>query len=84
MSMNITLQLDGDLEQRLRDEAARRGQSVEQYLENLIEQMLPPTQVSSMSTEEWIAAWRAWAASHSPAPGPVDHSRDSIYAGRGE
>jgi hypothetical protein len=85
MAMNITLQLEADLERRLRDEAARKGQTVEQYLEWLIEQSLPTVPATAaLSAEEWIAELRAWAASHKPSPVRVDDSRESIYAGRGE
>jgi hypothetical protein len=85
MSMDITLQLDADLERRLRDEAARRGQTVEQYLERLIEGSLPTVPATAaLSAEEWIAQLRAWAASHTPAPVRVDDSRESIYADRAE
>jgi len=84
MSMNITLQLNPDVERRLREAAVRKGQTVELYLEELIEQLLPASQASAMSTEEWIAAWRAWAESHPPLPYIADDSRESIYAGRGE
>jgi hypothetical protein len=85
MPMTITLQLDADLERRLRDEAARRGQTVEQYLERLIEQSLPTVPATAaLSAEEWIAQMRAWAESHPPLPYIADDDRESIYAGRGE
>lgn len=34
--------------------------------------------------EEWVARFRAWAASHPPVVGIADDSRESIYEGRGE
>jgi hypothetical protein len=36
------------------------------------------------SSEEWCKALREWAASHRPSDTPLDWSRETIYAGRGE
>ncbi len=83
--MSVTLPLTPDLERQLREKAAQQGQSVEEYLTRLAEAALlveaPPRQLSA---EEWIAEWRAWAASHAHWPTNIDDSRESIYAGRGE
>lgn len=34
--------------------------------------------------EEWVKAFREWAASHPALPVIADDSRESIYEGRGE
>jgi predicted DNA-binding antitoxin AbrB/MazE fold protein len=38
----------------------------------------------SESSDEWIARWRAMVASIPRPDTPMDDSRESIYAGRGE
>lgn len=43
-----------------------------------------PSTGSTLSAEEWVKEWRAWAESHKPLPYVADDDRDSIYAGRGE
>ena len=42
-----------------------------------------PNQVDR-TPDEWIAEWRAWAASHRALAGLADDDRKSIYAERGE
>lgn len=42
---------------------------------------LPPHKDTA---EEWIAKFRAWAASHPKSDVIADDSRESIYEGRGE
>ena len=48
------------------------------YQEELERTQAPP------STEQWVAAWRAWAEGHPPCPVLANDSRESIYEGRGE
>lgn len=83
--MTITLHLSPEVERRLQEEAARHGRTVEEYVQRLAEQSvsagMPPR---PLSAEEWIAEWRAWAASHKALPYIVDDDRESIYAGCGE
>lgn len=89
--MSITIQLPPETEKVLREQASSAGQTPEGYLGQLAQQWLgtngtpaakPPAQ--KMSTDEWVAAWRSWAASHKPVHHFVDDSRESIYEGRGE
>jgi plasmid stability protein len=83
--MSIMLQLPPEIEQALREKAARLGQSLEAYLEQVAEREAqgeerePPH-----SADQWVAELRAWAASHRPLETVVDDSRESIYEGRGE
>ena len=90
--MTVTLHLPPETEQQLQARAAQRGQTLEAYLVELVQRSLsqaPPSPAPAASTgpansDQWSREWRAWAASHPPLPLPVDDSRESIYAGRGE
>jgi hypothetical protein len=85
---NVTVELSAETEQKLRDEAARSGQTIESFLRQLAEQAAavklvgPPS--NRMTPEQWSAEFRAWVAGHKPIPGRVDDSRETIYEGRGE
>jgi hypothetical protein len=83
--MTITLRLDAETESRLKEEAARNGLTVEEFIQRLAEQAVfggRPAPV--IPQRDWEAELRAWAASHPALPWPADDSRESIYAGRGE
>ncbi|HVA49157.1 MAG TPA: hypothetical protein VNH11_22530 [Pirellulales bacterium] len=85
--MSVTIHLPPDTEQKLRDAAARRGQTLEAYLEWLATVSAaangsgPPTQ---RTPQEKVAAWREWVASHASNPHVADDSRESMYGDRGE
>jgi hypothetical protein len=58
--------------------ASERGIAIEEFARSILEREageVPPDQ----SAEEWIAEFRAWAASHPHRPLSVDDSRESIY-----
>jgi hypothetical protein len=68
-------------------EARARGLSVDDYLKSLLpgkngegEKPLYET----ATTEQWVQAFRQWAASHAALPMIADDSRESIYQHRGE
>ena len=83
--MKVTLRLSAETGQRLKDEAARQGMTVEEFVQRLAEQSIASCPAASnLPYEEWVKQFREWAASHETGPGPVDDDRDSIYAGRGE
>ncbi len=83
--MSITLHLAPDVEQRLREKAARGGQSVEEYILRLTGGVLPTeSSPGPLTTEEWLAEFKTWVASHANWPTDIDDSRESIYGGRGE
>lgn len=83
--MNITLRLDQEVERRLKEEAARNGLTVEEYIQRLAEHCVSANRdPAAIPQEEWEAQFRAWAASHKPLPYIVDDDRESIYAGCGE
>lgn len=85
--MSITINLPVEAEQKLREAAARRGQSLEAYLEWVAATSVaangsgPPPERTS---EEKVAAWREWVASHALNPHMADDSRESMYGDRGE
>ena len=81
--MTITLNLTAETERRLREKAAGRGQTVQAYLEQLAEEAARAGNgtPAERPPEQWIAQWRAWAASHPPLPQAADDSRESIYSG---
>lgn len=90
----ISIQLDSNVEKKLREKARARGQSLETYLQQLAEESakdangatapIAPPDSAAESSEAWISMLRAWAASHATLPTVADDSRESIYAGRGE
>jgi hypothetical protein len=83
--MSVTINLPAETEQKLREAASRRGQSLEAYLEWLAIHVAgkgggpPPDQTA----EEWVAQWRAFVESHASNPHVADDSRESIYGDRG-
>lgn len=52
--MTITIDLDSELEGRLRETAARKGQSTAEYLRDLAEHATPPAK-PRLSHEAWLA-----------------------------
>jgi hypothetical protein len=85
-AMTLTINLPIETEDQLRAAAARRGCTLEDYVTHLvISSTVNGIALSpEKSTEDWIAEWRTWAASHAALPQPADDSRESIYEGRGE
>jgi hypothetical protein len=90
----ITIQLDSNVEQQLREKARLRGQTLEVYLQQLAEDdaqtangaAMPaaPQTSEAESAHQWCQRLRAWAANHPTLPFVADDSRESIYEGRGE
>jgi hypothetical protein len=88
--MNLILQLPEELEAKLREQAKASGKAPEELvLLALREQFAaePSGLFASEQTvtpEQWVTEFRAWAESHRKLPREADDSRESIYAGRGE
>jgi hypothetical protein len=80
--MSVILNLSPETEGRLREKAARSGQTLEEYLESLAREAAATP--AALPPDEWAAQLRAWVASHQSRPAPADDGRDSIYEGRGE
>ncbi|MCI0376737.1 MAG: hypothetical protein L0215_03950 [Gemmataceae bacterium] len=88
--MTVTVHLLPDTEQKLREQAAHYGKSLEEYLSHLAHDwaaangVIQPESFDKRSAPERAAAWREWVASHDSVTRVADDSRESIYAGRGE
>lgn len=84
--MSVTLNLSPQTVQRLRDQAAQSGETVEGFLERLAEQSAAKVggPADQRASQEWVAEWRAWTAAHQRLSTVADDSRDSIYADRDE
>ena len=90
--MAVTVTLGPDIERKLREKAAKVGQSPEVYAARLVEKDVATTQGKtnveeikpSATVEERIAALRAWVASHKWTGVIAGDSHESIYEGRGE
>jgi hypothetical protein len=87
--ITLTIQLPPEIEEKLRERAAQFGKPFETFLQEVAERAakdetakVPPP--PPMSTEEWIAEWRAFVNSRPARPIIADDSRESIYEGRGE
>lgn len=88
--MTVTINLPPETEAKLREQADRKGTSLEEFLSGLAQSWAGANGSVAMKSpdekpqEQWEQEWRAWAASHKPLPIIADDSRESIYAGRGE
>jgi hypothetical protein len=82
-TMTVTLNLTPETERRLREKAARSGQTLEGYLEGLVREAAG-TAPAPLPADEWATQFRAWVASHRWLPVQADDSREGIYEGRGE
>jgi len=92
--MSVMLNLSAETEQLLREKAAQLGQTLEDYIEGLVEREAQATDRPlpkgakvthlELAPDEWVAQWYAWAQGQLPRAVVPDDSRESIYAGRGE
>jgi hypothetical protein len=87
MTLEIPLSLRA--EAKLRERAAAVGKDLATFVREAVEEMTltgapPDTAKEALGPEKWSEEWRAWAAGHRKHDHPVDDSRESIYAGRGE
>ena len=86
----IMVRLRPKTEHLLQEKAARHGQSLEAYLQELAERDAHRVDTAARPTAEttsvdlWVARWRAWAQGHPASVVMADDSRESIYNGRGE
>lgn len=84
--MTVTLNLSAEAIRRLREKAARSGQTLEAYLERLAElsTLAENNTAAERTPEEWAAEWRSWTAGDRTLFTPATDDRESIYADRGE
>ena len=88
--MSLSIDLTPETEDRLEEEAARRGLDLNQYARLLIEQsLLPqvpagPSLWNTLTADEWIREFKAWSDGHRglPALPPEAYERASFYEGR--
>jgi len=94
-TMAVTLDLPPAIEQQLKEQAERLGQTLEEYLRGLALGAIAAPSCDVLdsvltypagfsSPDERSKAIHAWADSHPRVDHYVDDSRESIYAGRGE
>ena len=89
--MSLTIDFAPEVEERLREEAGKQGLDVDEYARRLIEGRLPAAGPrygalwKTLTAEEWIREFRAWADSHErdrPLLSDYAVSREGIYEGR--
>jgi hypothetical protein len=89
--MALTINIPAEVEARLREEAAKRGQDAGEYAGALLTQILGPGQpkrfAETATQEEWERAFEAWVASHQDLTAPVIPlkalRRENLYEDRG-
>jgi hypothetical protein len=86
--MTVTISLPPETEQKLRAQAAATGKDVPTIVREAVEEKLAAANAArfpaDLPYEQWVVEFNSWVASHKPVGHPVDDSRESIYAGRGE
>ena len=82
--MSVTLNLPPETERRLRERAARSGQTLEGYLEHLAGQAAAGAGDGVADGRGHGCSLPTRAAGHAPRPSVADDSREGISAGRGE
>ena len=86
--MTITIDLSEEQAEAFKAQAAAQGLSVEDWLQKLAAQHVPPDSIAHLQRtdpEEWARQFQDWAESHDPnTPVLSDEamSRDSIYPDR--
>jgi hypothetical protein len=90
MKMSLVINLAPDVETRLRDEAARRGQNPTELASSLLSEMFGPEARPFHETatpEEWDRAFMQWVESHRADSAPVIPlealRREHLYEDRG-
>ncbi len=89
--MNINLPLSAEIEQAIRLRATLAGEDVDAFLLRMVTDTVaaelepaPPAESAVRRSEQLRERLEAWTALHPTLSHPIDDSRESIYAGRGE
>lgn len=86
--MSSPAEIKPETAELLAAQARAHGLSVDDYVRSLLprtnEEVDDNPLYQSTTPEEWVSAFREWAASHPPLTVIADDSRESIYQGRGE
>jgi hypothetical protein len=84
--MTLMIEFEPDIESRLREEAARQGQDVAEYVKALVKEKLGGRVrqpfYARATKEEWLQTFNAWLDSHDPnLPALPDEAyrRESFY-----
>jgi len=86
--MTLTLELSQEREAALKARAQARGMSLEQWLLDLTELLVPSTSIAHLqktNPKEWARQFHEWAESHdrtTPLLSDEAISRESIYPDR--
>jgi hypothetical protein len=87
--MTLTIEVPPEVESRLREEAARRGQETEEYVGVLLSELfgvLARPFYETATPEAWARAFREWAAGHDTTTPPIPLEalrREHMYEDRG-
>lgn len=86
--MTVILDLKPEVEEQIKAEAKARGLSVEDYILDVLEKVIPNAEANFARTatpEEWVKTFREWVHTPRPAHSPLSDeaiSRESIYRER--
>jgi hypothetical protein len=82
--MTVTLTFKPEVEAELLTQARTTGKTVEEYLLSMVEGMVLPATLNTLSPEQRAAAFEAWSANHRVTPPLSDYavSREAMYEGR--
>ena len=80
----VQVPLSESARQQLGRRAAEQGVPLEELARTVLEREAAAMPSPPLSTEEWLAAWRAFVSSRPYREITVDDSRDAIYEGCGE
>lgn len=86
--MTLTIDIPQELENRLQEEAGKRGVAAEELARTFLEERLlsPAERPLWEKPEDWERAFDEWIASQDPSRPPLPSeamSRDSFYGERG-
>ncbi len=62
--MTVTLELRPEVEERIIAEAKAQGMSVEDYIQQQLEDKAITPKPQELTTEEWLRLWNQWLSSH--------------------
>ncbi|MEW6125703.1 MAG: hypothetical protein AB1757_01460 [Acidobacteriota bacterium] len=68
--------------ERLAAQANALGISIDEYLNRLLRDKIPPSETQQLSSSEKASLWREWVESHSVIGAIADDTRESIYQER--
>jgi len=81
--MNLILQLNSEIEARLKAHAAMAGKRPEEFALDAVRERLADVAASPpLTADEWQQQFDAWISAHHSRNLRLDDSRESIYADR--